>query len=98
MEITFANMGKSLGTRVLGQEIRHKIEDSLSRGERVIFNFSGVRLVSHSFADECFAKLLLIWDLDQIKSMTTFVEANDFVKKTVSFTMRERMADLELAH
>lgn len=90
MEIQFKHIGNSLGTRVLGESIRTKIEDSIHNNMFVTFDFEGVDLISHSFADECFGKLLLTWDLNALKAKTTFKNTNDIIKKTIAFTLKER--------
>lgn len=94
MEINFGHIGNSLGTRVLGKEIRLKIEDSLKSEQFVTFNFEGVKLISHSFADECFAKLLEVVELEELKMKSTFINTNDIIKKTVAFTIKERAMKL----
>ena len=96
MEINFGHINNSLGTRVLGQKLRLKIEESLKVGEVVTFNFEGVNMISHSFADECFGKLLLTWDIEDLKLMSTFKNTSSLVKKTVAFTLKERVAQSEL--
>ena len=95
MIIQFGHINNSLGTRSLGQEIRFQIENSLQNGEFVTFDFEGVDSVSHSFADECFGKLLLAWRLEDLKSKSTFKNISDNLRKTVSFTLKERLLELE---
>jgi len=41
------------------EEIRVQIESLLEAEKFVVFDFKGVEIFSHSFSDECFAKLLL---------------------------------------
>lgn len=96
MEINFEHIGSSLGTRVLAKNVRLEIEKSLKSGSFVTFNFNNVRLVSHSFADECFGKLLMTWSIADLKANTTFVGANSVIKKTIAFTLEERANNLEL--
>jgi len=90
MKILFGDISNSLGTRVLGSEIRAKIEKSLAEGDFISFDFSGVDSISHSFADECFGKLLLSFELAHLKSGSTFLNTNDLVKKIILFTLNER--------
>lgn len=97
MEINFGHIGNSLGTRVLGKKIRLEIEESLRNGEFVTFNFEGVKLISHSFSDECFAKLIEVIELEHLKKKSTFKNANDLVKKTIAFTIKERLQQLASA-
>lgn len=90
MNIQLGNINKSLGTRSLGSRLRMEIEETLKKGEFVCFDFSNVDFISHSFADECFGKLLLTWDIGELKKVTTFMNANPLVKSIISFTFKER--------
>ena len=94
--IHFSHLGDSLGTRFLGKALRLTFENSIHEGENVVFDFSDVKTISHSFADECFGKLLLRWDLAELKSKTTFTNANEQVKKMIAFTWSERLSKSEL--
>ena len=60
--------------------IRDRIERDFEITEKFIFDFDGVQTVSNSFADECFAKLLLKYEMDKIKEKTTFQNTNPFIK------------------
>lgn len=97
VEINFGHIGNSLGTRVLGKKIRLEIENALKNDEFITFNFEGVKLISHSFSDECFAKLIEVIELEDLKKKSTFKNANDLVKKTVAFTIKERALHLASA-
>ena len=94
MVINFGHIGNSLGTRALGQKLREQIEENLHKGEFVSFDFSNVSSVSHSFADECFGKLLLSFDFQFLKANSTFLNTNDLVKRTITFTLKERANEL----
>lgn len=96
MKIHFGHINNSLGTRVLGEKTRLEIEASLRNGDFVTFDFDGVDLISHSFADECFGKLLLTWNLEEIQKLSTFKNTNDLVKKTIAFVIKERVSQVEL--
>jgi len=74
-----------------GAAVRNKIAEHIASGERVIFDFDGVEVISNSFADECFAKLLLDFDLPFIKAHTTFQHANPFIKATIANAFKERL-------
>ncbi|MBR4563667.1 MAG: STAS-like domain-containing protein [Paludibacteraceae bacterium] len=59
--VTFAfrEYGEDLGTRQLGAVVRERLLPLLQQDERVVLDFTGVNVVSNSFADECIAKVLL---------------------------------------
>ena len=97
MTIHFSNIGESIGTRVLGKQIRDEIEEALTKAIFVTFDFKDVNVISHSFADECFGKLLNKWTLQELKTKTTFKNANGFIKKTIAFTLNERIRQQEIA-
>lgn len=92
MIITFNHIGSSLGTRKTGQEVRVKIESALRASQKVVFDFADVDVVSNSFADETFGKLLLQFDLNFVKQHTTFRNANAFVQHSIAFALRDRLA------
>lgn len=96
MIIHFSHLGDSLGTRFLGRTLRRTFENSIHEGENVVFDFSDVKTISHSFADECFGKLLLRLDITELKSKTSFKNANEQVKKMIAFTWSERLSKSEL--
>lgn len=97
MTINFSQIGTHLGTRFLGESTRKDIELALKKDEFATFDFSGVEFISHSFADECFGKLLLSMKIEELKSKTTFKDANTLVKRTIAFALKERLLQMETA-
>lgn len=87
--------GTHLGTRFLGYSIREKILLDFDSVEKIIFNFSGVETVSKSFADECFAKLLLDKTFEEVKAKTCYEGANPFIKAVIAGEMKERKKQQE---
>ncbi len=73
----FSNYGDSLGTRSLGARIRADLRPLLDSEEKLVLDFSGIDIVTNSFADECIAKLLLEMPLEELKSKTTFTLGTD---------------------
>ena len=69
MVFQFINIGTSLGTRVKGEEVRKQLVQLLNEDQNIIFDFSGVEIVSNSFADECFAKLIFSFPMEKIKKI-----------------------------
>ena len=91
IHITFLQTGRQLSTRVAGAALRKKIIIGIERQEKIVFDFSGVDIVSNSFADECFAKLMLHFDLPIVKEYTTFQNASPFIKAVIANSFKERL-------
>ena len=96
MEVRLSDISKSLGTRVLAQRTRIKVEDSISRNELVTFNLMGVQNISHSFADELFGKLLLTWSISDLKKKTTFTNVSPKLLKVITFVINERLVEVSV--
>ncbi|MBQ6732763.1 MAG: STAS-like domain-containing protein [Paludibacteraceae bacterium] len=90
VRFSFANFGKDLGTRQLGVKARNALMPLLSKDERVVLDFTGVNVVSNSFADECIAKLLMEMSLDELKSKTTFTGLNKIAEACVLTALQRR--------
>lgn len=88
--IKFSSFGNNLGTRVSGAKVRTRIIEELKTNQKIIFDFSNVMVVSNSFADECFAKLLLEMDFESLKKKTNFINVSPFVGSVISTSINER--------
>ena len=91
IHIAFINAGRQHSTRVAGVALRKKIIEGIEKQEKIIFDCSGVDIVSNSFADECFAKLMLHFDLPIVKEHTTFQNATPFIKAVIANSFKERL-------
>lgn len=98
MTIRFISFGTHLGTRVLGEEVRNLICESLTKKQKVCFDFQGVESISNSFADESFAKLLQTFEFNYIKKQTHFINTNEFVSSIISVAFKNRLKRLSLPH
>ncbi len=87
---SFRNYGENLGTRPLGKRVREQLLPLLEQDERVVLDFTGVNVVSNSFADECIAKLLLTMPLADLKSRTTFRGLNPVASESVLTALQRR--------
>ena len=87
---SFREYGENLGTRPLGKRVREQLLHVIEHHERVVFDFTGVNVVSNSFADECIAKLLLTMSLADLKSRTTFRGLNPVASESVLTALRRR--------
>ena len=50
---SFKEFGENLGTRQLGRHAREKLLPMIKQNDCVVLDFTGVDVVSNSFADEC---------------------------------------------
>ena len=87
---SFRKYGENLGTRPLGKRVREQLLTMIEQNERVVLDFTGVNVVSNSFADECIAKLLLTMPLSELKSRTTFRGLNPIASESVLTALRRR--------
>lgn len=90
VEFKFAQFGENFGTRDMGAKIRQQLLPLIKGSERVILDFTGVNVVTNSFADECIAKLLLEMPLDELKKRTTFRGLNSVAEKSVLVALQRR--------
>ena len=86
----FREYGENLGTRPLGKRVREQLMPLLEQDERVVLDFTGVNVVSNSFADECIAKLLLTMPLAELKARTTFRGLNPIASESVLTALQRR--------
>lgn len=86
----FKEFGENLGTRPLGKRVREQLLPLIEQNDCVVLDFTGVDVVSNSFADECIAKLLLVMSLSELKSRTTFKGLNPIASECVLTALRRR--------
>ena len=90
VEFKFIEYGTDFGTRDMGQKLRQKLLALINENDKVVLDFTGVNVVSNSFADECIAKLLLEMPLDQLKQHTTFRGLNPLAERSVLVALQRR--------
>ena len=90
--VTFAfkEIGENLVTRPLGAKAREQLLSLIQSNDRVVLDFTGVNVVSNSFADECIAKLLLAMPLQELKQRTTFQGLNPVAADSVLTALQRR--------
>ena len=87
---SFRQIGENLGTRPLGKQVREQLLPLIQQNDRVVLDFTGVNVVSNSFADECIAKLLLSMSLTDLKAHTTFRGLNPVAADSVLTALQRR--------
>lgn len=90
----FSKYGDSMGTRLLGAQIRADLRPLLDGKERVVLDFSGIDTVTNSFADECIAKLLLEMSLDELKAKTTFTGLTPMTERSILTALKRRQIQI----
>lgn len=95
VEFKFSEFGSNFGTREMGAKIRQQLRPLLDGDERVVLDFTGVNVVTNSFADECIAKLLLEMPLAELKQHTTFKGLNPLAERSVLVALQRRYRVLE---
>ena len=90
VEFKFAQYGENFGTSDMGAKIRKELLAQLEGDERIVLDFTGVNVVTNSFADECIAKLLLDMPLEELKKKTTFRGLNPVAEKSVLVALQRR--------
>lgn len=89
-EFKFVDFGTDFGTRDMGAKLRNMIRSLMASHKRVMLDFSGVNVVSNSFADECIAKLLLEIPLSELKERIAFSNLNSIAEKSILVALQRR--------
>lgn len=92
----FVTINENLGTRQLGEYVRTLLLRLIEENEKDVLDFTGVNVVSNSFADECLAKLLFTMPLEELKQRTTFRGLNEFARKNIAIAFRRRLNAMNL--
>lgn len=87
---SFAQFGTDFGTREMGARIRQQLLPLLDGTKRIKLDFTGVNVVSNSFADECIAKLLLEMPLERLKRATTFSSLSPIAERSILVALQRR--------
>jgi len=81
--IRLSEIGSSLGTRDLAARLRTDVLSELNENDKIIFDFDGVNVVTNSFANEYFGKLISEITIDRFRDKFAFINANDFVQRVL---------------
>ena len=90
VEFKFIEYGTDFGTRDMGRKLREKLLPLIKENDKVVLDFTGVNVVSNSFADECIAKLLLDMPLGELKQHTTFRGLNPMAERSILVALQRR--------
>lgn len=91
--IKFNEAGSILGTRMLGKNFKNKIISNLDK-DVIKLDFSGVEMISNSFADEFIGKMIFELGIDKVKKNTTFINVNKNVMLVLRKAINDRMREI----
>lgn len=89
-EFKFRDIATDFGTREMGAKIREQLHPLFTEQSCIALDFTGVNVVSNSFADECIAKLLLEMPLDKLKQRITFRGLNPMAERSILVALQRR--------
>lgn len=84
---------KSFGSRAGAKPVRTKLENiiEMCKGQQIVIDFSEVRLISSSFADEVFGMLFVsLGPMNFMKSIR-FINTSDTVQGLIDRAISQRM-------
>lgn len=92
--IKLSEWGTTLGTRKVGEDVRKVLLKEMERSLQPIqVSFKDVFMVSTSFADECFGKLIVAIGPEQFKQAFSIVELEDkMIKSVLNSTVKQRIS------
>lgn len=89
-EFRFSQFATDFGTRDMGAKIREQLQPLLTENSCISLDFTGVNVVSNSFADECIAKLLLDMPLAELKQRISFRGLNPMAERSILVALQRR--------
>ncbi len=97
--VTLTDWSGFLGTRHLGARIREKAESILSAREAtLVLDWSGVNVVTQSFADELVGKLASHLGREAFLSRVCFLNLDPSVRSVVRYVAASRLDEDETTH
>lgn len=89
--IILSKFGNTLGTRVLGIEVRSVFNELFNQNDTIFLDFNNIRVVTNSFADELIGKKVKEIGLDTFKNSVKIINANENVKSVIKKSIKDRI-------
>lgn len=91
--IKLSEFGTTLGSRDLGEKVREYILKQLDEHDEIIsLSFEQITMISSSFADECFGKLIINTGVEKFKKSFKITKLNDkFLKLIINRSVNQRI-------
>lgn len=97
MVIKMNEFGTSLCTRVSGRSAYDLIMDETGGlSVHTVFDFSGIEVVTNSFADEVFGRMAHDMGFKHLRSLTSFVNIDSFTARVVRRAIDARATEHDL--
>lgn len=90
--ILLSNWGILLAERDIAKTIRQLIKEEIDSKGHVVVDLSGVKMITSSFADELFAKLVTEIGLEETKKRVSIINYTDTVKVVINNAVANRLA------
>lgn len=82
--------GESLNTRFFGASLKNYIMDEFNNKDQVILDFSDVKSISQSFADQCFGIIVSEIGLETFQKKFKIINIKDNVAKIIKYVALKR--------
>ncbi len=92
-QFLMSSEAKSFGSRTAAKPVRIKLENlvKMCQGEQVIINFSGISLISSSFADEVFGMLFVALGPMRFMQAIRFTNISETIQGLIDRAISQRM-------
>jgi hypothetical protein len=84
--------GSFLGSRHLGRELRLQVEALIDNDHQIIIDCRGVTMMTHSFSDELFGKLLLNLGSSSFKQLVKVQNVDPKIAPILRFVLKNRLS------
>lgn len=91
-----AEFGTDLSSRHRASELRVSVEGRIASGDvgKITIDLHGVRTISHSFADELFAVLVLDFGEEWFREHLRLVRSSPSVRQTILEAIQQRLENI----
>ena len=94
LEFKLAENSSGFGTRQAGERVRNLIINLYRQSNKVIIiDFSGIELISSSYADELIGKLVIEFGFFGFNNLIKLKHMNNLTQKIVQRSVSQRMAE-----
>lgn len=91
MQFKMEKFGNLFGTRKLGEKIRDELfELAVSTEEEIEIDFKDIKMISQSFADECFGKLVIKLGYNEFNEKFLFINMNKKIESIINLVVANR--------